>query len=69
MVLVIWRDAWFDTDGTVDHEDYIVKTVGWVIDEGPVFLTIASEQTPDGERAVTHVPRAMVQQVIQVEEP
>ena len=69
LVIVVWRDAWFDIDGGIEHDDYVVRTAGWLVDEGPVFLTVASEQTPDGDRAVTHVPRAMVQQVIEVEEP
>lgn len=61
--LVLWRDAWFDFDqSNDDREDYIVKTVGWVIHEGPHYLSVAQEKLPidDGWRAVTHIPVAVI---------
>jgi hypothetical protein len=58
--LVKWRDAHFDVDKRrATRKDYVVKTVGWV-KEGPVFLRIISERTPDGARAVTYVPNENV---------
>jgi hypothetical protein len=33
--------------------------VGWV-KEGPTFLRIISEKTPDGPRAITYVPNENV---------
>lgn len=56
--LVFWRDAFFDAFGTEGApDDYVVKTVGWVREEGR-FLKIVSERLPDGagERSVTYVP-------------
>lgn len=68
LVLVHWLDAWYDPDEqTVDdwRADYPVQTVGYLVrDEGPV-ISIAQEVLPDDEgfRAVTHIPRGMVQQI------
>lgn len=59
---VAWRDAHFWRDvPDVEHEDYIVTSVGWVT-EGPKFLRIAAERLPhdDGDRAVTYVPNESV---------
>lgn len=63
--LVTWRDAWFEFDQPDSEEtrdDYIVSTVGFVIDDGRLFLRIAQETLPgdDGYRAVTNIPQAMV---------
>ena len=60
--LVYWRDAHFSLDDFSETpEDYIVKTVGWVKEEGH-FLRIESERLPrgDGARAVSRVPRENV---------
>jgi len=57
--LVKWRDAHFDVDKMKPREDYLVRTVGWV-KEGPIFLRIISEKTPDGPRAITYVPNENV---------
>ena len=68
LVLVHWLDAWYDPDEqTVDdwRADYPVQTVGYLVrDEGAV-ISIAQEVLPDDEgfRAVTHIPRGMVQQI------
>ena len=66
MALALWRDAHFDFDFDAARPDYIVQTLGFVIDEGPMFLSIASEMLPagDGYRAVTHIPRSCVVSVI-----
>lgn len=60
LVKVTWRDAYFDLDQTDSH-DYIVSTVGWLIDGDDRFLHIAAEKLPDGGwRAITNVPRECV---------
>jgi hypothetical protein len=63
-ILVIWRDAWFefDHDETEERADYLVETVGWIVDDGPKFLSIAQERLPNGDgfRAVTHIPKSCV---------
>jgi len=68
LVLVEWHDAWFDVDqsGPEDcRSDYLVRTVGFLVAEGPRFLSIAHEVLPDddGFRAVTHIPLAIVEGV------
>jgi hypothetical protein len=68
LVLVEWHDAWFDTDqaGPEDcRPDYLVRTIGFLVGEGPKFLSIAHEVLPDddGFRAVTHIPVAIVERV------
>jgi hypothetical protein len=66
LVLVTWRDAWFDFDQPDDEEirpDYLVTTVGFLVRQGPRFLSVAQELLPDGDgfRAVTHIPVAVVE--------
>jgi hypothetical protein len=68
LVLVEWHDAWFDSEqaGPEDcRPDYLVRTVGFLVGEGPAFLSIAHEVLPedDGFRAVTHIPLAIVERV------
>lgn len=61
LVVATWRDAFSDHDlhEIADvREDYLVVTAGFLLGEGPTFITIAAEILPDGDgyRAVTHVP-------------
>jgi hypothetical protein len=68
MVLVEWHDAWFDQDQTDVEEfrsDYLVRTVGFLINEGPHVVTVAHEVLPDGDgfRAVTHIPVAIIERI------
>jgi len=68
LVLVEWHDAWFDADQSGPDDcraDYVVKTVGFLVGDGPRFLSIAHEILPDddGFRAVTHIPLAIVETV------
>jgi hypothetical protein len=71
LVLVTWRDAWFDFDGEDAGEsrpDYLVTTVGFVLRDGPRFLSLAQEVLPDGDgfRAVTHIPRSVVESIVPI---
>jgi hypothetical protein len=71
-VLVEWHDAWFDLDDTDPGDrriDYPVRTVGFLIREGPSVLSLAQEVLPDGEgfRAVTHIPLPIVKRVVNLE--
>ena len=73
LVLVSWRDAWFDFDQptSVDSRaDYLVRTVGFLVSDGPRFLSIAQEVLPDGDgfRAVTHIPVSIVEAVVALEQ-
>jgi hypothetical protein len=68
LVLVTWRDAWFDfeePDPEDVRSDYLVNTVGYLVRRGPRFLSVAQEILPDGDgfRAVTHIPVAVVETV------
>lgn len=61
LVEVTWRDAnfaWEAADATALAEEYLVKTVGWLLADGPVFLRVAAEVLPagDGYRGITSVP-------------
>jgi hypothetical protein len=68
LVLCLWHDAFFDfqeSDPEDCRDDYIVRTVGYLVNEGPRFLSIAQEVLPDedGFRAVTHIPRSIVESI------
>jgi hypothetical protein len=69
LVLVIWRDAFFDFDQASADDvrpDYLVHTVGFLLADGPTFLSLAQEVLPDGDgyRAVTHVPVSIVERIV-----
>ncbi len=68
LVLVTWRDAWFDFDEPDPQDaraDYLVSTVGFLVRRGPNFVSVAQEVLPDGDgfRAVTHIPVAVVEKI------
>ncbi len=68
LVLVTWRDAWFDFDEPDPEDaraDYLVTTVGFLVRNGPRFVSIAQEVLPDGDgfRAVTHIPVSVVERM------
>ncbi len=72
LAIVEWHDAWFDLDlESPDgcRQDYLVHTVGFLVSEGPRFVSLAQEILPDGEglRAVTHIPLPIVERVILLE--
>jgi hypothetical protein len=65
MVLVIWQDAWADSeqhDRVEWRSDYLVRTTGFLVRDEPEIVSIAQEILPgeDGFRAVTHIPRQMI---------
>lgn len=71
LVLCLWHDAFFDfqaSDLDDCRDDYVVRTVGYLVNEGPRFLSIAQELLPDedGFRAVTHIPRSIVESITQL---
>jgi hypothetical protein len=72
LVVVTWRDAFFDLDQTTADDfrpDYLVHTVGFLVGDGPIFVSLAQEVLPDDEgyRAVTHIPRAVVERIVTLE--
>jgi hypothetical protein len=74
LVLVTWRDAWFDFDEPDPQDaraDYLVSTVGFLVRQGSRFVSVAQELLPDGDgfRAVTHIPTAVVQKISALQEP
>ncbi|HET8525283.1 MAG TPA: hypothetical protein VFM81_01455 [Actinomycetota bacterium] len=71
LALVEWHDAWFDHDQLTigdRRSDYVVRTVGFLIDEGPRVVSVAQELLPEGEgfRAVTHIPVAVVERIVRI---
>ena len=65
MVAVTWTDAFFQLEDDGERPDeYTVTTLGYVVDRSAAFLRVAGEKTPDGWRAVTHIPRALVSDII-----
>ena len=71
LVLVIWRDAFFDFDQSNADDirpDYLVHTVGFLLAEGPKFVSLAQEVLPDGDgfRAVTHIPLSIVERIVRL---
>ena len=72
LVLVEWQDAWFEgeRDSIEDApEDYLVRTVGFLVRTGGRVLSVAQELLPDGDgfRALTHIPVGMVERVVPLE--
>lgn len=74
LVLVIWRDAFFDFDQKSSDDfrsEYLVHTVGFLVAEGRTFISLAQEVLPDDEgfRAVTHIPRSVVERTVVLHAP
>ena len=74
LVLVTWRDAWFDFDEPDPQDaraDYLVNTAGYLVKRGPRFVSVAQEVLPDGDgfRAVTHIPVSVVEKITPLHEP
>jgi hypothetical protein len=72
LVMVTWRDAYFDFDQQGAEEpraDYLVHTVGFLLNEGAKFISLAQEVLPDGDgyRAVTHIPRSIVETIVRLQ--
>jgi hypothetical protein len=65
-IRVLWRDAYFDFDGDgASRDDYLVTSLGFLVEVGESFLTIAAEVLPDGDgyRAITHIPRSVIEEI------
>ena len=72
LVVAEWHDAWFDFEqSTLEdlRQAYLVRTVGFLVGEGPRFVSLAQEILPDGEgfRAVTHIPLAIVERLVRLD--
>ena len=58
LALVEWHDAWFDLEQEGPEDcpaDYLVRTVGFLVREGPRFVSLA------------HIPLAIVERMIRLE--
>ena len=65
LVLVRWRDAWFDPEQLGAEEwrtDYPVQTVGFLVRNDSIVVSVAQEVLPEGDgyRAVTHIPAPII---------
>ena len=67
LVMVRWRDAWFDFEREASgwRDEYVVQTVGFVVREEPGVISLAQELLPgrDGFRAITHIPRGVIESI------
>ena len=67
LVLVRWRDAWFDfeRDPSGWRDEYVVQTVGFLVREEAGVVSLAQEMLPgrDGYRAITHIPRGVIESI------
>jgi len=67
LVLVRWRDAWFDfeRDPSGWRDEYVVQTVGFLVREEPGVISLAQELLPgrEGFRAITHIPRGVIESI------
>jgi hypothetical protein len=51
LVVAEWHDAWFDFEQSALEDlrqAYLVRTVGFLVSEGPRFVSLAQEILPDG---------------------
>lgn len=68
LVEVVWDDAAFDFQTeSVDDSPYEVRTFGYIAHVGQ-HLHIAGEILPDGFRAVTKIPVALIRSMTRLEE-
>jgi hypothetical protein len=66
--IVRWHDAWADSVGAVTisdalltHKPETIRTVGWLLVDDPMGVSLANEVCGDGSyRGRTFVPRAMI---------
>ena len=68
IVEIIWRDAYFQFDSKeASFDDYLVTTVGYLLDMLNGWYSLAAEILPDGEqRAITKIPIETVQSITTV---
>lgn len=66
---MVWNDAWVDANDPVNladvaasHKPKVIKTIGYVLQDDEVGISIANEHYGDEDvyRGRTFVPRAMV---------
>lgn len=62
LVIVTWRDAHFHHSADDLTDEFLVRTVGWLLSESPE-LQLAAERAPDEDRAVTCIPLALVDDI------
>lgn len=72
LVVAEWHDAWFEFEqATLEdlRQAYLVRTVGFLVGDGPRFVSLAQEILPDGEgfRAVTHIPLPIVERLVRLD--
>lgn len=65
LVEVIWADAWDDSDydsSAVEslREEYPVRTIGEVVEDGERVLRLANHFRPDGQVDITSIPQSLV---------
>jgi hypothetical protein len=69
LVLVRWRDAWFDFEASIGEwlETYEVHTVGFLVRDDGNVISLAQESLQSGDwRAITHIPKACVLEIVKL---
>lgn len=70
LVVVEWLDAWTKDEGAAlddakgSHAPTVVHTIGWVLYEDEVGISLANEYYDDYWRGRTFIPRGMIKEVI-----
>ena len=66
LALVVWNDAWTDESATTldtvaaKHRPEPINTLGWILRDDDVGITIANEYYDNTYRGRTFIPRGMV---------
>lgn len=70
LVLVIWLDAWVRadepvslTDVALSHKPTKVHTLGWLLQDDAIGVSLANEEYDGTFRGRTFIPRAMIETV------
>jgi len=64
-VCVIWLDAYMDFEEQ-DQKLCMTKTYGELQPSQDPYLIVVGEVSPEGRRAVTHIPHAIVKRVVRL---
>ena len=81
IVKIVWKDAWADATEPVNleeahmkHAPMIMTTLGWLLYEDSIGVSVANEQYWDDGgletyRGRTFIPREMIQEIVPMVKP
>lgn len=73
LVKVVWNDAWSNmtkhvfSEAEINHNPIIMESIGWLLKEDEVGVTIATDRVTGEEftfRGVGFIPRGMIVDVV-----